>query len=163
MEMSDAADMKSKLLSFIPCIPCRQQANNLTGLSKVHVQEAFQSGIRYTPPRPLVSTSGVNQDNLTQDEYDAERKKSAGPDDIFMLYTKTKISDDFALPDRPGLVDASCWDSSFGPFAGRAYIASRCGGSRRCDEDIDVETCTATGPRFKPSQHRRPPRICQAA
>jgi hypothetical protein len=31
VEMSDAADMKSKLLSFIPCIPRRQQANNLTG------------------------------------------------------------------------------------------------------------------------------------
>jgi hypothetical protein len=53
---------------------------------------------------------------------------SKDPDDIFMLYTKTEISDDFALPDRSGLVDASCWDS---------YIASR---SRRCDEDIDVES-----------------------
>jgi hypothetical protein len=63
------------------------------------------------------------QDKLTQDKYDAEREKSAGPDDIFMLYAK--ISDDFALPDRSGLVDASCWDSYFGPFAGRAYMASR--------------------------------------
>ena len=26
---------------------------------------------------------------LTQAKYDAERKKSAGPDDIFMLYTQT--------------------------------------------------------------------------
>jgi hypothetical protein len=68
--------------------------------------------------------------------YDAEREKSAGPDDIFMLYTKTKISDDFTLPDRSGLVDASRRDPHFGPFAGRAYITSR---SRRCDEDIDVE------------------------
>jgi hypothetical protein len=62
---------------------------------------------------------------------------SKDPDDIFMLYTKTEISDDFVLPDRSGLVDASCWDSYFGPFADRAYIASR---SRRCDEDIDVES-----------------------
>jgi hypothetical protein len=31
VEMSDAADMKSKLLSFIPCTPRRQQANNVTG------------------------------------------------------------------------------------------------------------------------------------
>jgi hypothetical protein len=60
---------------------------------------------------------------LNQDRYDAERKKSAKPDDIFMLYTKTKMSDDFVLPDRSGLVDASCWDSYFGSFAGRAYLA----------------------------------------
>ena len=62
---------------------------------------------------------------LTQDMYDAEREKSAGPDDIFMLYTDSEISGDFALPDRSGLVDASCWDSYFGPFAGRAYMALR--------------------------------------
>jgi len=68
----------------------------------------------------------IQKGKLTQDMYDAEREKSAGPDDIFMLYTKTKISDDFALPDRSGLVDASCWDSYFGPFAGRAYMVSRC-------------------------------------
>ena len=29
--MSDAANMKSKLLSFTPRIPCRQQANKVTG------------------------------------------------------------------------------------------------------------------------------------
>jgi hypothetical protein len=65
----------------------------------------------------------IQTKKLTQDKYDAEREKSARPDDIFMLYTKTKMSDDFVLPDRSGLVDASCWDSYFGPFAGRAYLA----------------------------------------
>ena len=60
---------------------------------------------------------------LTQDLYDAEREKSAGPDDIFMLYTRTKISGDFVLPDRSGLVNKSCWDSYFGLFTGRAYAA----------------------------------------
>jgi hypothetical protein len=77
----------------------------------------------------------LTDEKLTQDKYDAERGKSAGPDDIFVLYTGTKISGDFTLPDRSGLVDASCWDSYFGPFAGRAYMASRYSGSRRCDED----------------------------
>jgi hypothetical protein len=57
--------------------------------------------------------------------YNAERKKSAGPDDIFILYTQTDMSEDCALPDRSGLVDASCWDSYFGPFSGRAYMASQ--------------------------------------
>ena len=67
------------------------------------------------------------QEKLTQATYDAERKKSAGPDDIFMLYTQTEteILDDYALPDRSGLVDASCWKSYFGPFTGRAYLASQ--------------------------------------
>jgi hypothetical protein len=63
------------------------------------------------------------QDGLTQAKYNAERNKSAGPDDIFILYTKTKISKDCTLPDRSGFVDASCWDSYFGPFSGRAYMA----------------------------------------
>jgi len=67
---------------------------------------------------------------LTQDLYDAERKKSAKPDDIFMLYTRTEISGDFALPDRSGLVDKSCWDSYFGLFAGRAYAAWKYSGSK---------------------------------
>src|SRR5438045_7553774 len=56
--MSDAADMKSKLLSFIPCTPRRQQANNLTGPRRV--KDAFKAGIPYKPPRPLLNTSGVN-------------------------------------------------------------------------------------------------------
>ena len=76
---------------------------------------------------------------LTQAKYNTERNKSAGPDDIFILYTQTEILNNYALPDRSGLVDASCWDSYFGPFAGRAYMASRVRGSQRCDEEIDVE------------------------
>jgi len=63
------------------------------------------------------------RNNLTKATYDKERNKSAGPDDVFILYTQTKTPDDFALPDRSGVVDESCWDSYFGPFSGRAYIA----------------------------------------
>jgi hypothetical protein len=66
----------------------------------------------------------IREKKLTQNTYDAERNKSAGPDDIFILYTSTNVSDGFVLPDRSGLVDESCWDSYFGPFTGRAYIAS---------------------------------------
>lgn len=64
------------------------------------------------------------QKKLTQATYDTERKKSSGPDDIFILYTQSQTSDDFVLPDRSGLIDASCWDLYFGPFSGRAYMAS---------------------------------------
>jgi hypothetical protein len=60
---------------------------------------------------------------LTQIIYDAERNKAAGPNDIFVLYTRTETLDDCALPDRSVLVDASCWDSYFGPFSDRAYMA----------------------------------------
>jgi hypothetical protein len=72
---------------------------------------------------------------FTQATYNAERNKSAGPDDIFMLYTKTEISDDCALPDRSGLVDASCWDSYFGPFASRAFLALQYSGSEGLKND----------------------------
>ena len=53
--------IKSKLLSFIPCTPRRQQANNLTGMLKVHAEDAFKVGIKYTPPDPLVDTSGKDR------------------------------------------------------------------------------------------------------
>ena len=60
---------------------------------------------------------------LTQATYNEERNKSASPEDIFILYTKSETSNDFSLPNRSGLVDAPCWDSYFGPFSGRAYMA----------------------------------------
>jgi hypothetical protein len=72
----------------------------------------------------------LTRNTLTQAKYNAEREKSAGPDDIFILYTSTRNSNDCALPDRSGLVDASCWDSYFGPFSGRAYMASQYSGSK---------------------------------
>jgi hypothetical protein len=62
---------------------------------------------------------------LDKKKYNEERNKSAGEDDFFILYTTTETSDEIALPDRSGLVDESCWMSYFGPFAGRAFIASR--------------------------------------
>jgi hypothetical protein len=86
----------------------------------------FFFGIEIPSLRKTVREVGqckLLQSKLTQATYDAEREKSAGSDDIFMLYTQTEISNDCALSDRSGLVDASCWDSYFGPFAGRAYMA----------------------------------------
>jgi hypothetical protein len=62
---------------------------------------------------------------LTQATYNEERKNSASPEDIFILYTNSEASNDFPLPNRFGLVDAPCWDSYFGPFAGRAYMTLR--------------------------------------
>jgi hypothetical protein len=67
---------------------------------------------------------------LDKKKYNEERNKSAGSDDFFILYTTTETPDDLALPDRSGLVDRSCWMSYFGPFAGRAFIASRYAGSQ---------------------------------
>jgi hypothetical protein len=57
---------------------------------------------------------------LTQATYDTERRKSTGLDDIFILYTRSETANDFVLPERSGLVDASCWDSYFGPLSDRA-------------------------------------------
>jgi hypothetical protein len=65
------------------------------------------------------------KEKLNKETYNEERSKSAGPDDFFILYTTSETSDDIALPDRSGLVDKSCWMSYFGPFASRAFIASR--------------------------------------
>lgn len=55
--------------------------------------------------------------------YAQEWEKSAGPDGIFILYTQGTTSQAIDLPNRCGIVDKSCWEEYFGPFAGRAYIA----------------------------------------
>jgi hypothetical protein len=60
---------------------------------------------------------------LTKATYTRERKKAAADVDIFILYTQAETLGDWDLPDRSGIVDASCWESYFGPFAGRAYMA----------------------------------------
>ena len=70
------------------------------------------------------------QKNVNQTTYTAERNKSTGSDDIFILYTQTGILKTWDLPDRSGLVDASCWDSYFGPFSGRAYLAYKKGNNQ---------------------------------
>jgi len=100
----------------------------------------FLSIDTYVRPRPWKHRRGkigreVGQckflrEKLTQDTYDKERNKSVGPDDFFILYTTTEISGDFALSDRSGLVDKTCWNSYFGPFASRAFIASQYVGSQ---------------------------------
>ena len=65
------------------------------------------------------------KEKLNEKMYNEERNKSAGPADFFMLYTTAETPDDIALPDRSGLVGKSSWNSYFGPFAGRAFIASQ--------------------------------------
>ena len=65
------------------------------------------------------------KEKLKKETYNQERSKSAGPDDFFVLYTTDETADDIVLPNRSGLVDESSWKSYFGPFAGRAFIASR--------------------------------------
>ena len=62
---------------------------------------------------------------LNMATYEQERDKSAEPSDFFVLYTTAKVTGDIVLPDRSGLVDASCWKTYFGPFAGRAFMLSR--------------------------------------
>jgi hypothetical protein len=86
----------------------------------------------------------VIQDHLTKTMYNHERNKAARQDDIFILYTHTK-SYDFKLPDRSGLVDESCWDSYFGPLAGRAFIAWRYGGSSSDSSSSDIDTAMDAG------------------
>jgi len=71
------------------------------------------------------------QNTLSKKEYDQERKKSAGPDDIFIVYAPKGISRDVTLPDRCGIVDSFCWDNYFGPFSSRAYLPWASGSKKR--------------------------------
>ena len=56
----------------------------------------------------------IMQKKANRATYNAERDKSAGPDDIFMLYTETETSDDYICIAR------SIWAR---PFSSRAYMA----------------------------------------
>lgn len=95
-------------------IPTQRASNRRGGLGKV-VREVGQCKLI--------------RKKLTQTTYSTERNKSAGPEDIFILYTQTEISNGCTLPDRSGFVDSSCWDSYFGPFSDRAYMALQYSGS----------------------------------
>lgn len=66
-------------------------------------------------------------DVVTPTLFEAERDKSIAPSrDFFLVFTATtssKIQSD-ALPLRSGIIDKTCFDSYYGPFAGRAFLCA---------------------------------------
>ena len=78
---------------------------------------------KYEIIREIGQCKMTRQKDINQTTYDMERKKSAGPNDIFILYSQSNVSKDFVLPDRSGLVDGLCWKDYLGIFSGRAYMA----------------------------------------
>ena len=71
------------------------------------------------------------QKKLSKKDYDDERKKSAGEDDIFIVYAPKGVSSDVELQDRCGIVDDSRWKEYFGPFTGRAYLSLESSSSKK--------------------------------
>ena len=63
------------------------------------------------------------QNKMSKNGYDHERNKSAGENDIFMLYAPKGVSHDVKLSDRCGIIDDSCWKDYFGPFSSRSYLS----------------------------------------
>ena len=55
---SNKIDRRVSYYLFIPRTPHRLQADNLTGPR--NTEDAFKSGIKYKPPRPLLNSSGID-------------------------------------------------------------------------------------------------------
>lgn len=66
------------------------------------------------------------QKEVTSDSIAEEREKSAGDDDLFLLFSvqDSKVSSEDLQPFSPcGLVDGRGFKQYYGPFAGRAFYA----------------------------------------
>ncbi|RUS15929.1 hypothetical protein BC937DRAFT_91797 [Endogone sp. FLAS-F59071] len=64
-----------------------------------------------------------NSATVSQRLYEEERNKAASSQDFFILFTTQKDCN-INLPRYSGIVDGTCWNDYYGPFAGRAFIYS---------------------------------------
>ena len=68
---------------------------------------------------------------LNQDDFEAERVKavptttSTTNPALFLLITSSSIREPMVLPPNCGLVDRSCYEDFFGPYAARAFIHNK--------------------------------------
>jgi hypothetical protein len=90
--------------------------------------DSFVYGIHLRPDGPESAVIKVNEthqqklikSDITQQVYDAEREKAAKKKDVFILYTSA--DSEIKLSSMSAIVDKSCWNAYFGPFAGRTFF-----------------------------------------
>jgi hypothetical protein len=58
------------------------------------------------------------EEKVSLDVFEQERAEAAGPDDLFLLYCTSEVTAD--PPPKSAVVDATCWQAYYGPFAARA-------------------------------------------
>ncbi|GBC05018.1 hypothetical protein RclHR1_00060031 [Rhizophagus clarus] len=63
----------------------------------------------------------LKSNTVNQEMFDEEYRKTTSSDDVFILYTRG-FSNIKNLPPLSAIVDLDCWNSYFGPFAGRAFM-----------------------------------------
>jgi len=80
-------------------------------------------GLQCNPPRREIHQYKLVKDNISKVQFKNERKKAAGDEDIFLLFSiyqnKFEMSD---LPKNSGIVYLDNFQSYYGPFAGRAFL-----------------------------------------
>jgi hypothetical protein len=94
----------------------------------------FFFSIKTPPGEKIVREIGqckFVKNTLSKKDYDSEWKKSAGKDDIFIVYAPKGVSPEVELLDRCGIVDDTCWKDYFGPFSGRAYLSLESSSKKR--------------------------------
>ncbi|KAF1785976.1 hypothetical protein GQ600_15251 [Phytophthora cactorum] len=78
------------------------------------------------PTRFTTTSSLTTANHYPSKSSRPKRKKAVGDDDLFVLYCTGRVPD---IPDalfhKCAVVDQSCWDEYFGPFAARfAFLAN---------------------------------------
>ncbi|KAI9994778.1 hypothetical protein PInf_011609 [Phytophthora infestans] len=63
-----------------------------------------------------------DEGKLSLDVFKQERSKVAGTDDLFILYCTSQVTADLRMLPNSALVDATCWEAYYGPFAARAFF-----------------------------------------
>eukprot|EP00644_Phytophthora_capsici_P001142 jgi/Phyca11/129711/e_gw1.86.23.1 len=64
------------------------------------------------------------KDNLSLEDLLEEKKKAAGPHDLFLLYCTSEVEGDIESLENCAVVDRTCWEKYYGPFAARALYVS---------------------------------------
>ncbi|KAL3659205.1 hypothetical protein V7S43_015783 [Phytophthora oleae] len=62
---------------------------------------------------------------LSLESLKKEKDKVAGPGDIFVFYCSGEVKGDISSLENCAVVDSTCWEEYYGPFAARARFASK--------------------------------------
>jgi hypothetical protein len=75
--------------------------------------------------------------DMTWDQFDLEEYKACGVADLFVLFCTSDVPFDLLLAWNCAVVDKSCWNEYYGPFAARAFFIANI-------QPPDINRCSTT-------------------
>uniref|UniRef100_K3WPP2 Uncharacterized protein n=1 Tax=Globisporangium ultimum (strain ATCC 200006 / CBS 805.95 / DAOM BR144) TaxID=431595 RepID=K3WPP2_GLOUD len=64
----------------------------------------------------------TDEEDLSLQALDEEKSNAAGPEDLFLLYSTGDVACDVSSLRNVVVIDRSCWQAYYGPFAARAFF-----------------------------------------